>query len=307
MADTQAQLRAALAEAVEESEFPTDEKAEADSWNEWESEGGAPAPESASAADGDTPSKDELVSDEAPAEDADSDQPEVPSEYWGVSLEGVPDERAREIIAHFEQQDSTIQKLQARLAKEPDAPAPAVEEGNLEDITDEQLLVAAGYDPEDYEVQNMARFILPGLRRELALEEKVDALVTKDTVREVEQTWNSQLDELESVHGKLPFDRIQVLRYAIDEGLGSPFETYFRISAGPQKEVRDAVAQARREAARKAEGGGVKPRTTSGESPVIDPKTTSLKDAVAIAMRETEKETGLSFKNIFGRKVKVDE
>lgn len=299
MADTQADLRAALAEAVEESDFPTDEKLEADSWKEWEED------ESATAADGDEPSKDEPAPVEAEAEV--EDQPEPPDEYWGVSLEGVPAEKRAEIIAHFEQQDSTIHKLQTRLAQEPEAPAPVEDVVELDDIPDEQLLMAAGYDPEDYEVQQMAKFILPGLRRELALEEKVEALVQKDTVREVQTMWNSQLDELESVHGKLPFDRVQVLRYAIDERIASPYEAYFKLSAGPRKEVSDVVAKARREAARKAESGGVKPRTASGDSPVIDPKSTSLRDAVAIAMKETEKETGLSFKNIFGRKVKTDE
>jgi hypothetical protein len=139
-------------------------------------------------------------------------------------------------------------------------------------------------------------------RSVIALEDKVDALIQQDTVQKVQTEWNRQLDEVESVQGKLPFDRVQVLRYAIEEGIASPYEVYFRLSAPGKREVEQTVAEARRQAAKKAEAGGVKPRSSAGDSAPIDPKTTSLRDAVAIAMKESEKETGLSFKNIFGSK-----
>jgi len=302
----QADLRAALAEAVAESEFPTDETAAAAAWAEWDKDdgGGEPAAEAEAApADGEEPSKGEVSDEEEtpePADEAEEQEP-LPDEYWGVSLEGIPDEVKRSILDHFAQQDSTIQKLQARLA-EPAAPVDETPPAEPEEITDEALALALGYDPEDPYNKPTDRE-LQMARSVIDLEDKVDALIQKDQIQTVQTEWNRQLDELESTQGKLPFDRVQVLKYAIDEGIASPFEVYFRLSAPVKREVEQTVAKARREAARKAEAGGVKPRTSAGDSPTIDPKTTSLRDAVAIAMKESEKETGLSFKNLFSRKV----
>lgn len=299
----QADLRVALAEALKESKFPTTDDADAASWESWDAEGGAPAPEAADTApaDEDKPGKDEAAVAPEAAEPADSGEAaDLPDEYWGVSLEGIPDEAKKSILDHFAQQDSTIQQLQARLTKEPAAPAP-VETSDDEEITDEALAIALGYDPQDQYNQPTPRELTMA-RSVIALEDKVDALVQKDAVSAVEHQWNAQLDELETVQGKLPFDRVQVLRYAIEEGIASPFEVYFRLSAPVKREVEQTVAEARRQVAKKAEAGGVKPRGTAGDTTAIDPKTTSLRDAVAIAMKESEKETGLSFKNIFGRK-----
>lgn len=303
MADPTADMRAALAEAVAESEFPTDEKLETDSWEDWDKQQ-EPA---AVAGETEEPGKEEAPVTEGAPETTTVEQEPLPDVYWGVNLEGIPDDAKRSIIDHFAQQDSTIQKLQARLAKEPE-PAPAPE-GVLEqeDITDEALLVAMGFDPEDWETQQLAPKLLPLARTIVDLEGKVEQLVEKDTVETVKTEWNRQLDELEEASGKLPFDRVQVLRYAIEENISNPYEVYFRLSSPVKKEVEQVVAKARRDAARKAEAGGVKPRTSGSTAPVIDLKTTSLRDAVAIAMKESEAETGLSFKNIFGRKAKVNE
>lgn len=301
----EADLRAALAEAVAESEFPTEEKLAADSWEAWDNEGGAVAAESAAAAGSEEqPSTEETPTDEQKPETEEA-QDELPDEYWGVSLEGIPAEAKKVILDHFAQQDSTIQKLQARLAKPPEAPAPVVETVTG-DITDDAIAAALGYDPEDpYSKPSPQELQLA--RTVIDLEDKVEALVQKDVVNTVQTQWNNQLDELEATHGKLPFDRVQVLRYAIEEGIASPFEAYFKLSAPVKREVEQTVAKVRREAAKKAEAGGVKPRSSAGESPVIDPKTTSLREATRLAMLEAEKDTGLSFRNIFGRKVKVDE
>lgn len=302
MANPASDIRAALAEALDESGFPTDEKVAADSWEE-----PLAADEGASAeAPADELSKGETFSlFDSP--EADEVQDELPDEYWGVPLDGIPDETRKAILAHFEQQDSTIRKLQERLSKEPDAPPPAPEV--TEEVTDEALLLALGFDPDEWETQQLAPKILPLARTVLDLEDKVDSLVQKETVNTVQTQWNSQLDELESVHGKLPFDRVQVLRYAIEENIASPFEVYFKLSAPikrEQREVENVVTKARRDAARKAEAGGVKPRSAASTGEVIDPKTTSLRDATRIAMAEAEKETGLSFKSLFGRKVQAD-
>lgn len=302
MADPKAELRTALAEAVEESQFPTTEDADAASWDEWDKDDGAEAPQAAAAAAEVEPSKDETPDPEAPPEAEEEQAVELPWYLKDVDLEGIPEDVLAGLVSKFEQQEGYIHKLQERLTAEPAAPEPVNEPEDEGEITDEALAIALGYDPEDPYNQPTPRELTMA-RSLIALEDKVDELVQKDTVNTVQAQWNNQLDELEGTYGKLGYDRVQVLRYAIEEGIASPFETYFRLSAPVKREVEQTVAEARRQAARKAEAGGVKPRSSASGSAVIDPKTTSLRDAVAIAMKESEKETGLSFKNIFGKKV----
>jgi len=308
MAD-QAELRAALAEAVDESKFPTDESVEDEGWDIWETEGGAPAAaESAKAAAGDeTAPKEGTTPDaavEAEAQEGTADDP--PMEYWGTSLEGLSAEQRAGIIEHFAQQDSTINKLQARLNAAPveEAPAPAVE---ADEVTDEDLLRAVGIDPDGYEVESLPH-LLPILRHQLNLESQVEALVNKDVVREVTNQWTNALDELEGTYGKLPGDRAQVLKFALDERIGTPFETYFRLAAPAKREVEEVVATARRETLKREQSGGLKPRSSTGTADTGIKPGTSLKDAVRQAMVETEKETGHKWRNLMKRvPVQLDE
>lgn len=256
--------------------------------------------------DGATPAVGEPSKGEQPSTEATKTEPvddgeavaEVPEEYWGVALDGIAPEKRAEIIAHFEQQDSTIHKLQESLAKEPEAPAvPVPDAAADEDISDTDLLTAAGYDPEDYEVQQMAKFILPSLRRELALEDQLAELVQDKQVNAVATQWNTQLNELEEMYGKLPGTREQVLRKAAEEGIVSPEVLYFRLSAPIKREVETAVANARREAAKLAEQGTLRPGTSTAGEPPVTPEM-SLREAVAAAAKSAEKESGVTWKSI---------
>lgn len=304
MAPDRADLQAAIAEALDESKFPTEERVAAQEWEDWDDSNEVSAP---AADDEAAPSKAETAETvEEPAE-AEEAQPPVPDEFWGVSLEGIPAEQARAILDKLQQQETYIGSLQARLAEKPAvpeaAPAPTEEAG---EVTDEALAIALGYDPEDpYNQPTAAELKLA--RTVLDLEDKLEVVTRAETTRQVETAWNSGLDELEAQYGTLPVSRLDVLRFAVEENIASPFEAYFRLKAPAQREVENAVAEARRKAAKQAEAGGVKPRSAAATTPVIDPKTTSLRDAVAISMKEAEKETGLSWKQLFGRKVPIED
>ncbi len=290
-------LKASIAEALEESEYvPEDERP--DGWEDWD-ENDAPA---AAAGDEESASKSEpQATSEDDSESLDTVDPA--DSYWGVSLEGIPAEKRADIIAHFEQQDSTIHKLQERLTREPEPEV--VDDTPAEEVTDEDLMRVLGIDPESYEAQSLAPTVLPLARTVLALEETVEQLKMKDVVEDTKTTWNSQLDVLEQSYGKLPFDRVQVLRYAAEEKLVTPADAYFKLATGPRREVEDRVSAARLEAAKKDQSAGTRPRATGGVREPIDPKTTSLKDAVRIAMKEAEEDTGLSFKGLLsGKKVR---
>lgn len=239
------------------------------------------------------PTVDSLASDQG------GEAEEPPTEYWGTPLDGIPPEQREAIIARFEQEESTIRKLQAELAAK-DEGQPAVVEDDLpvSEPTDQELLAAAGYDPEDFEVQQMAKFIVPSLRRELALEDQLSGLVAKQQVAETKSMWNGQLDELETRYGKLPGDRLGQLKYAVDHGLASPKELYFDLSMPIRQEVGDAVRQARVEAAKRAESGGLKPTSSNAGADPVRPDMT-LRESVAAAAKAAEKETGKSWGSIF--------
>lgn len=297
-------LQAGIAEALEESEFEVDDDGASAEWDAWDTE---TEQEAAAAPDEDSLSKGTPKSEEATSETQEGTDEEPPLNYWGVNLEGIPAEKRAEIIAHFEQQDSTVHKLQERLNAEPEAPAPPSDE-ELGEPTDEDLLRAMGLDPEAYETQSIAPAILPLARTTLALEQEVEQMRTKDIVETTKTTWNTQLDELEEAFGPLGLTRVQVLRYAAEEKAASPADAYFKLAGGPRKEVADAVAKARLQSAKREASAGPKPRSSNASTrSKIDPKTMSLRDAVKEAMKETEAETGLKFRNLFkGGKVQTD-
>lgn len=289
-------LQEALKEAIEESEFTTDEAAQAaDEWDGFPLSGEDDTRESSTAAtpnDGEAPEADE-VQDEDP-----------PESYWGVDLSDISPERRAEIIAHFEQQDSTIAKLQQRLTSEPEAPAPANTE-EPEEITDEDLARAIGLDPDDYSDQALMPKVLPLARTIVNLETQVEQMSQERTVEKATTAWNGQLDDLEGTYGKLPFDRVQVLRYAVEEGIASPFEAYFKLSAPVRQEVETRAAQARKVAEKRTASVGVKPRASQGgEVPALKPGL-SLRDAVAQAAKAAEAETKIPWKDALKKRLTV--
>lgn len=288
-AASKAAIEAAIGEAIVSTGFQTDEDREND------------------LDDGEEEEKDESQVDSgaaAPKEGATGTETDPPLEYWGVSLADIDPEKRAEIIAHFEQQDSTIRKLQDKVAREPVAPA-APEGGDQEvEVTDEDILRALGIDPEYGQEQGP---VLRLARTVMELEDRLENLSERETVRETETLWNGTLDELEGTYGKLPFERIQVLQYALDNDLTSPFEAYFAISAPVRREV-SAVAQAARVATAKRDaGGGLKPSKTAAGEPEIT-KDMSLRDAVALAAKAASREHKVTWREAAKRKlVRVDE
>lgn len=278
------QMRASIAEAIEKSGYDAGADIDSDAWDN-------------AGLDDESVEASSTVDDSTgtgTAAEGETTTADVPDSYWGVDLSDIPVEKRAGVIAHFEQQDSTIRKLQERLST-PEEPAAPVQTEEVDEVSDEDLLRAAGYDPDDYEVQQNAKFVLPGLRSQLALEDQVAQLQTQVQGREAETAWNKELDGLEATYGKLPGDRVAVLQEAVKNGYATPFETYFRLSAGPRREVETAAAAARRDAGKREQAASPRPRSSGTEAPAIKPGT-NLRDAVAEAMKGASKKTGLSWK-----------
>lgn len=254
----------------------------------------APAP---TAATGEVDSRNtgEPAAPKDPAEPTAADVP--PTEYWGTSLDGIPDEKRAEIIAHFEQQDSVIHKLQERLATpeptEPTPPAPNADD----EVTDNDILAFLGYNPDnEWEInQDSVKREVTLARGMMALEQEVEQLKQERDVSATQNHWETQLDQLEGTYGKLPGTREGVLKYAVDNQLASPAEVYFSLAAPVKKEVERVVADARRDALKREQAGSPRPRSADAGAPPVTADM-SLRDAVKAAAEGAAKEHKVSWR-----------
>lgn len=288
-------LEGAIAEALDESKFPVDTlETELASFDE-----------ELAADDDDDETAEPPSTAEAPSEDSDEAEgqqatADVPDSYWGVDLTGIPVEQRQAIIDHLSQQDGTIRKLQAKLSEPLEAPEPVADADDAE-VTDEQLLEFYGVAADDYSVPDVlkAALIKQG-RNQLALEDQVARLTNVEQSRTYESQWNKELDELESTYGKLPGTREEVLRYGLREEILTPADLYFKLTAPVKREVESLAAKARREAGKREQSAGVKPRSSSAEPAPVQPGM-SMRDAVKAAAMAAQKETGLSWKTAVRR------
>lgn len=291
-------MKEGIAEAIDESMFLDDEVNPADA--EYDDESPAAEAEEPVGQEAESENTANQATEETdPETEAQAEaQEDVPEEYWGIRLEDLSAEQRAEVIKGLEQRDSTINKLQQQLAevRKAESEAAPAEAEEAEEVDDDTLLRAAGYDPETFYDPAQKAPVIATLRRQLALEEQVEALSESRQVETTERVWNNELDALEAEHGKLPFDRDDVIRLAVSEGYPTPFETYFRIMGPAQREVSTAVAALRRDADKRVASGGPKPRNVGARPAPIDPKM-PLRDAVAAAAKEAQRETGLRWRD----------
>jgi hypothetical protein len=294
-------MNAAIAAALEASKFSNEEDLE--ELDETLGELDDSAADTPAQGDAEPSTAQATQASEDAAEGGETATADVPESYWGVDLTGIPVEKRAEILAHFEQQDGTIQKLQERLATPAEVQTPAAEDSA--EVSDEELLSALGVDPEDFSVPAaMKASMLLMARNQLALEDQVTQLRTVETGRAVESKWTRELNELEETYGKLPGTREQQLRYAGEENITSPADLYFKLSAPVKREVEGLAAAARREAEKRVQGAAVKPRSSSAEPPAVTPGM-SIRQAVREAAKAAQKETGLSWKMAVKRRVGI--
>lgn len=283
-------IRSAITEAVSGSDYLS-------SLQESLDEIGAPAGEPIA------PVEEEFTSGDGPNVEASSeaqegtDTEEPPTEYWGTSLEGLSAEQRAEVVAALEQRDSVIQQLQQKLAKEPELVAPPVEEA--EEITDEDLMRALGVNLDDpMEVEYATKFTLPLARQQVALEDTVERLAATAQAQEASTFWNVELDKFESEYGKLPGDRVQVLNYAVSEGITHPEVLYWRLAAPGRKAVDQEVAKVRQKVAQKVATGQLRPTNTGTGPRTIDSKGKTLKEVIRESAVAAQEESGIKWSDV---------
>jgi hypothetical protein len=229
---------------------------------------------------------------------------DVPTEYMGVDLSGLPAETRQEIIGRFTGKDRYIDTLHERMAERRKADGEAPAEQPIEEpapVSDEDLVRAFGLDPEDPMFEATKDTMLPMMRRIVDMSTTVEQVAQRQLLADTVEQWNADIDSLADEFGALPEDvsHDDVLDFAVRNSITSPAEAYIRVVGSARQEVQTAAAEAKKAAqevltAKKREATTTRPRTTAD---VADKPRKGLKvrDAVAQAAREAESELGVSW------------
>jgi hypothetical protein len=248
------------------------------------------------------------------------DRGEPPESYFGLSLKDLDRDTAWAIIDRVSEQDKVIQQVQrdrAELRKQLDeqgtsAPAPKTESPT--ELSDEDIMRAAGYDPDDPMYDVVSSMVLPILKQVQPLRNEVQELRQARELEEAALFWDGRLTALETEHGVIPgpdgkpMSHEDIFRYAAQNNLLDPDLAYHRMTAGGRQATSEAVlAEARALIERKREQGGtVRPRTGAPVKTTVvsgqdsDGKDRSLTDVIKEAARLAEQETGFKWADTVG-------
>jgi hypothetical protein len=252
------------------------------------------------------PDDPEVVAPEAEPEDpetpaapvAPASDDEVPTEYFGVDLSGLPAEARQTIIDAYKAQDRYIQSLQQDKGKDPStaqAPPPvAAPEPEAAEPSDDDIMAALGVSPDDEMYEVKKELMLPMAKQTLQMQAAMEEMVEAQQVQKFEAHWNSTLDQLEQDHGKLPVSREELLSIAVANNIFDPADAYARVylsgRANMNAEVEKFKAQAKAAAEEKKQRP---PSTVPPRSEEVVPATKpELLDPKA-AMRQAAKDLGM--------------
>jgi hypothetical protein len=286
--DAEASIREAALAAIEkagltDSNWPTDDGTGNDPEAQPDPEAVAPETEPEAP---ETPA--------APVAPASDD--EVPTEYFGVDLSGLPAEARQTIIDAYKAQDRYIQSLQQNKGTEPaQAPQPvAAPEPEAAEPSDDDIMAALGVSPDDEMYEVKKELMLPMAKQTLQMQAAMEEMVEAQQVQKFEAHWNSTLDQLEQDHGKLPVSREELLSIAVANNIFDPADAYARVylsgRANMNAEVEKFKAQAKAAAEEKKQRP---PSTVPPRSEEVVPATKpELLDPKA-AMRQAAKDLGM--------------
>ncbi len=222
------------------------------------------SPEAEEVQDDDLDEDDEELEDsEAPEEvdgdledDEDEDETaleaeDVPTEYFGEDLSDLTPEQRQRVIAALESRDAEIQRAKREAAQARQGRGEEEEEVELpEEFSDEDLMKALGYDPEDPLYEVMSTTALPIAKQLLETRQAVATLLEEREVERFEGFWNSTIDQLERDH-EIEVDREELLEFAIENKVPDPVDAYSRFVLRGKKAVSEEAKKARLEAQEK--------------------------------------------------------
>jgi hypothetical protein len=286
--DAEASIREAALAAIEkagltDSNWPTDDGTGNDPEAQPDPEAVAPETEPEAP---ETPA--------APVAPASDD--EVPTEYFGVDLSGLPAEARQTIIDAYKAQDRYIQSLQQNKGTEPaQAPQPvAAPEPEAAEPSDDDIMAALGVSPDDEMYEVKKELMLPMAKQTLQMQAAMEEMVEAQQVQKFEAHWNATLDQLEQDHGKLPVSREELLSIAVANNIFDPADAYARVYLSGRSSMNAEVEKFKAQALAAAEEKKQRPPSTvpPRSEEVIPAVKPDLLDPKA-SMREAAKKLGI--------------
>lgn len=181
----------------------------------------------------------EPLSPEPGSPSTEGDDQEIPDEYFGVKLSEIPDEAARKQVFETLQQANKVTNARfqelAELRKQaeeearkvlPERQAPGDEPTER---TPEELLVAAGLDPELLRYDEIGKPVVALLERLMGLEEQLQGVTQQTESQAWEAKFFGKLEGLESKFGEIPYEREDVEAFAIERNIYDPDALYWAI------------------------------------------------------------------------------
>lgn len=183
------------------------------------------------------------------------------TDYYGYDLSDIPEEARQGFVDELKERDTLINKLlRERAEAEANPPAPAAPVAPVAEtpLTDEDILIALGQDPEMLDESAARALVLLG-RQLVETKAQVEQMAEQSAVQQTQFFWESSLDKLEAQYGKLPIAREGVgglFEYAIKNVINDPSLAYWAVVGPTRAEVhtevqklKGATAEAKRAAA----------------------------------------------------------
>lgn len=226
-------------------------------------------------------------------EESEETPEEVPTEYFGTDLSHIEDAAVRkEVISALEEQNRAVNRRLQEIAEERKAveaerkpvvqETPEVKEPEVDDILREM-----GLDTSHPYFEELRPFLEPLALQTWEARQQVETSTAAQRELEWARGFQSDLTTLEETHGKLPYERADVLALADEHQLYEPKALYWSIM-GPIKEkaYQETVSRASKaeEQTRtlKKTVAGPRPRA-SAKGTTEPPKARTLADILAQA------------------------
>ena len=194
--------------------------------------------------DSETSGEDESDEDESQQpdpetdEDTDDEWPEdVPESYMGIKLKGVvAPVAAKEHFTALKEQERVVNSRLAEIAEarkntKPETVIPETPQAP-EPLSVEAQLTALGMDPDVIEQVGL----MPLASKLLELDSSFNSSQEQAQASEWERNFHKELDSLEKDNGELPYERDDIVAYAMAEDIYNPRALYWDI-AGPLREA----------------------------------------------------------------------
>lgn len=227
---------------------------------------------------------------------------DIPDEYFGYRLADIEDPEAKKATYEALQEANRVanRRLQeiAELRKQAEEEArktlptqQAPESDEPAELSDEELLIQAGMDPELLQYDDFGKPLVALLRRQAELEKALEGQAQASEAEKWERQFYGKLEALEAENGAIPYDRETVEAFALERNVFDPEALYWTIMGPVLREAaKSPNPQPKRDLKRQVGGQPRRRASAPGATQLKTPKT--LKEAFEVAKQQHNVPTG---------------